>query len=248
MRYRKFFFFILSLFFLIMNGKMMTFAMNTGFSTEILSEDMKNRILENISIAVLYEEPAKNTIECFDVSDDGMIALGFSDSETKMIGVYTPDGVFQYGYKFNTNGKFGVEWDGNNIIIYFVRSDLAVSVNPTGDVDDILVIQNTIENNNYWNHSVFSKKRIVGDVEYTIKNDMGFFNIFASSYSQLVVTDIDVDGGTNIVYDVNSSHFVRVISIFIGDLIVVGIVIFLIARQVIQQKRNTKSICAKHVV
>ena len=238
MRYRKFFFFILTLFLLIINGKTMAFAMNTGFSTEILSEDRQNRILNNISIAVLDEEPAKDTISCFDVSDDGMIALGCSDLETKTIGIYTPDGVFQYGYKFNTGGKFGVEWDGNNIIIYFVRSDLAVSVNPTGDIEGILAIQNTMENNTYWHHSVFSNKRIVENTEYTLRNDMGFFNIFASSYSQLVVTD--ANGDTNKIYDVNSSHFLRVISIFLGVLIVTGIYIFFIARYLLRLRRNTK--------
>ena len=244
MRYIKFFFFILTLFLLIINGKTMAFAMNTGFSTEILSEDRQNRIIKNISIAVLDEEPAKDTISCFDVSDDRMIALGCSDLETKTIGIYTPDGVFQYGYKFNTGGKFGVEWDGNNIIIYFVRSDLAVSVNPTGDIESILAIQNTMENNTYWHSSVFSKKRIVENTEYTLKNDMGLFNIFASSYSQLVVTY--ANGDTNKIYDVNSSHFLRVISIFLGVLIVTGIYIFFIARYLLRIRRNTKDIYNNH--
>ena len=73
---------------------------------------------------------------------------------------------------------------------------------------------------------------------------MGFFNIFASSYSQLVVTD--ANGDTNKIYDVNSSHFLRVISIFLGVLIVTGIYIFFIARYLLRLRRNTKNIYNNH--
>lgn len=54
----------------------------------------------------------------------------------------------------------------------------------------------------------FSTKREIGDTEYFLKNDMGIFNLFASSYSQLIVTN--KNGEESIIYDVNSTHFSNV--------------------------------------
>ena len=92
-----------------------------------------------------------------------------------------------------------------------MRSDLAVNINSAGEIESIHRIQNTIENNSYWNDSVFSTTRKIGDTEYILRNDMGALNLFASSYSQLISTNIR--GDEKIIYDVNSDQFARVILI-----------------------------------
>lgn len=236
MRNIRCFFTVLLLLILLINGGIVALAMNTGFSTEALSEKDKDTFLTNVNISVLRYEPSKKTIECFDVNENGLIAIGCDSSDNKTIGVYSSDGVFQYGYKFKYNGSFGVEWDGDSIIVYFVRSDVAAAVNPEGKVENILGIQNTIENNSYWNHFVFSTKRKVGDIEYVLRNDMGVFNVFASSYSQLVVTNSN--GEESVIYDVNATHLLNIIVVFVGILLLGCLVAFGVVREFMKQKQR----------
>ena len=86
------------------------FAVSTGFETESINEDLQKNILSNIELTVFYSEPDKSSIKCFDVNDNGLIALGSSRSTDKRICVYDADGVFKYGYEFVAYGDFGVEW------------------------------------------------------------------------------------------------------------------------------------------
>lgn len=221
---------------LMLNYRFPVLAMDIGFSTVPLSEDEEKSFLENWSISVSHHEPVTEPIDCFDVNEEGMIALGFSDSEQKMIGIYTSSGEFQYSYEFECYGKFGLEWDENGLIIYLVRSDLAIAVDTEGKIKNIFKIEDTMKNNSYWNHSVFATKRTVGNCKYVIKNDMGIFNISASSYSQLIT--IDEDGDTNIIYDVNSSQLLKSIVMFVGVIIFAGIVILCLVKEFIKMYRK----------
>lgn len=224
---------------LISNGSKVN-ALNTGFSTESLSEDLVDKFLVNVNITLVADEPQKRAVECFDVSKDGRIAIGCGDSEIKTVSIYTSEGCFQYGYRFKCSGIFGVELHENMLIVYFVRSDVALAVSPEGKVLDVVKIQDTIENNSYWNRSVFAKTREVGDYEYVLRNDMGILNSFASSYSQLVV--IDTSGVERIIYDVNTTHFqdmsTRVVSALVFICLIAVVVIWEIIRHYIRHKTD----------
>lgn len=226
---------ILSLLLPIIGG-VEVLAMSTSFSTELLPEDDMNTLLKNINISMLTDEPSRKTIQCFDVNEDGLIAIGCSDSENKTVCVYTCDGVFQYGYSFKSSGSFGIEFDKSVVNIYLVRSDVAIAVNSVGEVDSILKIQNTSENNSYWNDSVFSTKRKVGDIEYFLKNDMGILNLFASSYSQLIIRNNY--GEESIMYDVNSAQFLKMLVVVIGIIVFICIVTGVVIGEFIKLKRN----------
>lgn len=211
------------------------FAMDTGFSTEKLTAEKEDMFRINASISLLKEEPQKKAIKCFDVSEDEMIAVGYENIDKKIICVYTNESVFQYGYEFKTDGSFGVEWSGDSLIIYFVRSDVAVSVNPAGEVEEVLKIQNTIENNSYWNDSVFATKRNIGDTEYRIKNNMSFLNLFASSYSCLIA--VKANGEERVIYDVSTSQIIKMSAIFIFVVIFIFLTILYLVR-LIRKSRN----------
>lgn len=228
MRYIRYLFTILLALLLLTNGGIKASAMNTGFSTEALPKDDINTFLKNVKLSVLANEPQRNAIDCFDVNEDGSIAIGCSSFDNKTVCIYTSDGNFQYGYSFECSGSFGIEMDKNNLIIYFVRSDIAIAVNPIGEVVNILKIQNTSENNSYWNDSVFATKRKVGNTEYTLKNSMGVFNLFASSYSQLITTK--VTGEVSIIYDVSSIQLTNILSVYISILILSCLVLFAVIR------------------
>lgn len=109
MKFKRIVLMILLLLLGILNEKITVFAMNTGFSTEALSDEQKKTFLSNVNISSVDSVTQKRGIECFDVNDEGLIAIGFSDSERKTVAVYNSEGVFQYGYKFRAEGIFGLE-------------------------------------------------------------------------------------------------------------------------------------------
>ncbi|MBE6686110.1 MAG: hypothetical protein E7591_02650 [Ruminococcaceae bacterium] len=232
---RHIFTIILTLLLLVFGG-VEVLAMNTGFSTESLPEDDMNTLLKNVNISMLTDEPPKKTIECFAVNEDGVIAIGCNSSENKVVCIYTSDGVFQYGYSFKCSGNFGIEFDKSVLNIYLVRSDIAIAVNSVGEVESILKIQNTSENNSYWNDCVFSTRRKIGDTEYFLKNDMGILNVFASSYSQLIITN--KYGEESIIYDVNSAQFSNMVVVVGGVIVFICLVVAVVIWQFIKLKRN----------
>ena len=227
---------------LIVHNCLTTYAMNSGFELEPISIDRELQIQDNINISVFEQEVSGNTIECFDVNDNGFIALGTKKSNQKFVSIYNSQGVFQYGYQFYCNGSFGVEWDSNNLIIYFVRSDIACSVNPSGEIQEILEIKNTSNNNSYWNNKVFSATRTLGNVEYKIQNDFGILNIFSTSYSQLVIQDFN--GQTKTIYDVNSQQLYKLIFEIVCILLFVPICFFTLRKSFSTKCTGDGSLCS----
>ena len=236
MKFIRYIFTIILPLLLLVFGGVEVLAMNTGFSTELLPEDDMNTLLKNVNISMLADEPPKKTIECFAVNEDGVIAIGCSSSENKTVCIYTSDGGFQYGYSFKCSGNFGIELDESVLYIYLVRSDIAIAVDSVGEVESILKIQNTSENNSYWNDCVFSTRRKIGDTEYFLENDMGILNVFASSYSQLIT--INKYGEESIIYDVNSAQFSNMVVVVGGVIVFICLVVAVVIWQFIKLKRN----------
>lgn len=184
-------------------------AMNTGFSTEKISEETKTTFVASINVSPLSAKVEKKGVLCFDVNEQGMIAVGQKGSQDNEICVYTSQGDFLYGYTFNCTQSFCVEWDEQYINIYFIRSDVIISLDSDGNILDVKIVQDTIDNNSYRNLLLYSTTRTVGNTTYLIRNDMGIFNWTASSFSQIVT--IDATGTESIIYDVNSMQYTKTI-------------------------------------
>ena len=211
-------------------------AMNTGFSTEELSEKTKTSFVSNINVSPLIAEPDKKAIACFDVNEQGMIAVGQKGSQGKEICVYTSQGEFLYGYTFNCTQSFCVEWDEQHVNIYFVRSDVIISLDSDGNILDIKSVQDTIDNNSYRNSLLYSTSRIVGNTTYLIRNDMGILNWIAPSFSQIVT--IDATGTESVIYDVNSMQLAKMITVIVIVCVFVAVAVVCISRQFIKNKRG----------
>lgn len=207
---------VILLFVFLLSESVAVLAMNTGFSTVDLSKEDEENFRKNMSFSVLEEEQQEWAIVCFDVAENGDIAIGCSSGNDKKVYIYSSEGIYKRGYSFDTMGSYGVELEEDILLIYFVRSAIATALDSAGKIVELAKIENTIENNSYWNNTVNANKRIVADKEYKIKNNLGIFNIFASSYSQLVVTD--QTGAEKIIYDVSAFQLRQVIgniSIFV---------------------------------
>ena len=237
MKMKRTYLFLLSfLIFVLFTNEIKVEAVNTGFQTTHLTSEEKNTFLSNINILLIDKEPMKNTIKCFDVNNNHLIAIGQNASERKTICVYSNEGVFQYGYTFSCNGDFGIEWDGENLNIYFVRSDILVSVAPNGEVLDILAVQNTIDNNSYVNHFIRSTQRVIDTTEYVMENNPRIFDWATASYSQVIVKDSV--GTETTIYDADSVQIFNIIVTFIILCGFIGVAILVIAWNFINLKRN----------
>lgn len=144
------------------------FANDVGFDANNINdiEELFTRLkLESI------DEPAKKTsFSCFDISDQGNYVLGFNNNKNDYLLVYSSEGNYLYGFSFLDNGSFGVEWVGNNLNLYLVRSDLIVTVDSQGNCLDIKEIKETTENYDYWEKEIYANKRTVNGITYTAKH------------------------------------------------------------------------------
>lgn len=229
-----FFLFIILMF--IFSESIAAFAMDTGFSTDYITPEEKELLLSNINLSLIKEEPRRTSIICFDVNENESVAVGTEDANRKSVLVYTSNGIFKYGYTFDCSGSFGVEWDNEDIIIYFVRSSVAASFDKEGNNIEVKKIQDTADNNSYWNQNVYSLDRTVNGNEFTAKTNMGFLNIFTSSYSQIIRTD--TDGNTTTVYDAGIEYTVKFITIFIFVILFVVIIAAVITVEIKKRNRN----------
>lgn len=232
---KRYTFLLFALIFVLITNIPVANAMDTGFDTDKLTEEKQSMFISNIDLCLIKSEPAKNSIVCFDVNENEMIAVGQKTSDKKIICIYSKYGTFQYGYTFNCDGSFGVEWDKDNLNIYFVRSSVVVSVTPDGEISGVLEVRNTIENNSYMNHYIHATKRTIGDNAYVIRNDIGIFNLIATSYSQII--SIDSNGEENIIYDVNSTQYFNTVAMFIFVIVFISVAVAIIIRQFVKLKR-----------
>lgn len=214
-------------------------AINTGFSTGELSEELQKSFVSNVNLSAFTVTPEKKGLDCFDVNENGTVAIGQGIFRRKEVCVYSSEGIFLYGYAFNSSGDFAVEWDGEVINIYFVRSDVIMSVAPDGTVLDVEKVQSTIANSNYY-RELCRSIRTVGDTTYQARNDMGILNLFASSYSQVIVTDIT--GSESVFYDVNSIQLIKMIITVVVVCTFVTIVIVKLVKCWIKLNRGNKKV------
>ncbi len=197
-------------------------ATDTGFQTTDITHEKLESFMNNIELQLLTEEPSKEAIDCFDVDTKGFIVIGQSRSTVKYLCVYDVDMNFQYAYKFNCHGDYGIEWDDGNITIYFVRSDVVITIQPDGDLVNGYKVLNNRENTDYYYDSMLATTRYENGDKYTLKKNTSFLGDIGS-YSRLLKTDSD--GNVQILYDASSTLFPRRIVVFVIIIIIVAITI-----------------------
>lgn len=206
------------------------FAQSAELATTDLSQEEMKMILQNIDITVVDHEGVKIPIECFDVNDKEIIAIGGSDSINKTIYLYDKT-QFVRGYTFKDNGSYGLEWNGENIQIHFVRGNITVEINMNGEIISIRKIQDSLENNSYWNDIIFAEKRTVNEKQFFLDND----NIFAFSYSKLIMKE--KDGTETIIYDASNTYEAKTIICVCGIFIFFCIITIAIVKQILRKRK-----------
>ena len=196
MKYTKYVFVILLSLVTMISGGVNALAMETGFSTEEMSQESIDNLLKNIDLTPLTSEPRKGSIVSFDVSENGMVAIVHQSLFFQTISVYNIEGQFQYGYSLDYTQSLELEFDNDNLIICFVRSDVALSVDSNGEVQSALEIPNTEENREYWKYLSNLREMEVGDTKYELRRSS------LVGFSQIVA--INASGEEAIIYDASS--------------------------------------------
>lgn len=182
--------------------------MNTGFEVK----DYDNSDLEAFSAMLklkLLVADYNGKIDNFDVNANGSIVVAFKTASTeKMVCVYNSVGEFQYGYSLLDFGTIGVEWDGENVIIYSVRSDYLILLDRYAHILDKKKVLNTLANNTYSHKILWDTQRKVGSDTYKLKTSK--------------IIKIDTDGNKTVIVDKSGAHYFHntLVFLFIGFVII----------------------------
>ena len=198
-----------------------------GFETTNLSENEMNQIWQNINVRKSSDSVSLNSIglpiTSFDVSENGMILLGFKENK---IAVINENNVLNF-FEFSNDGSFYVQWKDNNILLLLVRGSIIVEFSQDGQfINMIRTDGSSVQNNSLWNQIAKKNYIDIGQSSYCVKNNMGIFNFFTSSYSQLIT--VDNQGNQTILYDVNNAQMTKTIIIFIAVIMFIAIVVSVI--------------------
>ena len=185
-------------------------ATTSGFITTGCVDEEKDTIIDNINLEIVTDEYLVSGIQCFDVREDGVYALAFDAGSNSRISVYDSDGSFQYGYKFNANGDFAVEFYEEAVAIYFSRGDILAVYDPTGVCQEIRKISNTRQNHIYAKEILDRGYKRISDKEYNLERDLEI----GDSYSRFVIVNEHKE--RQVMFDVSTEHRIEQLMLLIA--------------------------------
>ena len=163
------------------------------------------RAAQNLKLEMLDNDNYKVAISSFDVSKEGKIALAI---EHGRIYVYDAEGNFLYGYRFHTQGAYGVVFAGENVAIYLVRGDALAIYDPQGNCIDLQDVIYPDHPDSTWLYQRISKQQ--DGKTYMLQRNVELLD----TYGSLVITD--ADGNRNAFYDISIQHTIGVLLTLAG--------------------------------
>ncbi len=212
-------------------------ALETGFTTSEIEQTKIQEIYQRIDVRLEKERQFSNGFSCFDVKPDGTYALGFDLGNRDWILVYHADNTFAYGISFNCDGSFGLEWDADNLILYTIRGGRAISIDKNGNCVDMRSIENTSENNSYWNHQVWARKRTINDTIYTAEYNMGILSILSTSGYSVLAKEAS-NGERIFLFDNTERHMQKTIFGAGVTAVFVSVVVICVVKSLVQSIRK----------
>ena len=177
-------------------------AASLGIVTESLSEAEKASFVDKLSLEAISNDENKSGVQCFDVSDDGTVAIATGSGNHCAVYVYDSQGTFQYGYRFSCDGDYGVVFCENMLSIFFLRGDTFAFFDSSGACIDVQKVTNPEQNPVYFKEILNRTEKKVAGRTYTLERDLNL----GDSYSRLVMTD--EQGEITLQYDAGADHIV----------------------------------------
>ena len=209
------------------------FAMNTNFDMEyVTDEQILQERFERYDLKLIEQEPIISNFRCYAVNELGQYALAYDSPEEDLILVYDANQTFLYGFGFDLPGSFYVEFDGENILFYSVRGNIAMCLDKEGNCIAFADILDTWENNSYWNN-LGNAKIVTAENSYEAESVfLGFKSIKLGAFSRLTRTN--ANGEQTILFDnsVDYSIVIVLVALFFPIVfIVLGVRLYPILRK-----------------
>ena len=222
-----------------------------ALSGETFDENRKTEFLKNISLEFISGTEDKISIECFDVSDDGNIAILCNNTllgEKRTVHVLNEKGDFKYGYTFNSDGTARVFFDGELLVIYHVRGNVAIWLDDRGQCVKAEEIKSNDEELHILEESEKTNREKNGSIYYLKSNNI-FFTIITSSYSRIEKRTPSADNESEpevmLIYQADDA-LNKNSGILLIFFLVLSIAAFLIIFfKVIKKKANSRTLCNK---
>ena len=185
------------------------FALNAGASAGAqdlyagdLDPDEAARLIESYGFAAWERDSRSRTIECFDVSEDNRIAVGWAQEPTdgKKHHVSVFDGNMQpiCGCEFTCYGSFVLFWDGELLAVHPLRGDAVFLLDSDSSVVAVKKASKSLES---FGLPGGGTEKAVGNRIYRIEG--GIF-----SFGRLTVED---PSGVRVLYDAGVLPLARTI-------------------------------------
>lgn len=204
-------------------------AASLGIVTEPLSEEEKASFVDNLGLELISNDENKSGIQCFDVNEDGTVAIATGSGNNCAVCVYDSQGTFQYGYRFCCDGDYGVVFRENMLSIFFLRGDMFAFLDSSGACIEVQKVTNPEQNYVYFKEILDRTVKEVAGRTYMLERDLDLWD----SYSRLVITD--EQGETTLLYDAGSDHIVAQI---IGIVLVILFFAFVITGLIKKRSRD----------
>lgn len=207
------------------------------FETLSITQEQITQIWDNINLRSASSISSSPIIN-FDVSESNNIVIALDE---KKILIKNQDNNVLNCYEFDSEGTFYVNWNGDNILLFLVRSSVIVEFSIEGQLINMVNCDtHSVKNSELWRMAGNNKKVSANDYNYNIKNNMGILNIFSfQRYSQLIRTDSL--GNETIFYDVSQSQFEKIVFRILVIILMVITVVMSITYPIIKAKRSVVS-------
>ena len=98
-------------------------------------EGKTDSYIEKIEPRFFTEEPETALIQCYDVNEDGLVAVCMVSGYCKNSAlVYDSDGHFLYGYEINDSGLTVVHWRDSDLQLCVISDNMLVTADGKGNI------------------------------------------------------------------------------------------------------------------
>ncbi len=173
-----------------------------------MPEAEASRFLQNALPVLWTEDYADRPIQCFDVREDGVVALGFNRKDGKYAVVLDRDGAFQYGLAFRATGSFLLRWMEDGLGVIWIRSEAMGVFDETGKCVGLYGYEPDRAFSRY-SDALRRPSRTVGGYTYTLHQA----HPLALNYGRLV--RVDAQGNEMILHDASVSSALSAVGVLI---------------------------------
>lgn len=176
-------------------------AFDTGYVISELTEEEREERMDFYQFTSVDEIPAL-PFDCYAVNDNGLIAVSSNEffHNVGYLGIYNSDGELERGYTFYAASSIYLEWAGEILNVYSVRSGIIMALDENGTIIDIAEVPTGVsENYSYETNYIKASEKKVGDEKFVAYNVFGKRPL--SDLPRYKLVHIDADGNENVVYD-----------------------------------------------